>query len=372
MALVFLAGLFDFRRPGRIAHLDLLVLLSFGISQVFFNGGEIGVSVPLVYPPLVYLLARMLWIGFRGGGGLRPSLPVRWLGLAAILLIAFRITINIADSGVIDVGYAGTIGADRITHGEPLWGEGVFPDDNRFGDTYGPANYYAYVPFELALPWSGEWDELPASHAAAIAFDLATVAGLFFCATRLVGGRAGRDLGVLSRSPGSPTRTRRSRCSRTPTTRWSRRCSSGRWLCSPVRSPAGRCSPRRRWPSSRRWRWCRCTRPATAACSGGDGERPRGWRRCARWSVLARPSSSRRRCCWSIRRSTGPRDVLRPHRRSASSTAPRRSASGARSTGSSGCRRRSSRRPPCSPIAARLRPAAPRPCPRSPRSPPRC
>jgi len=197
MALVFLAGLFDFRRPGRIAHLDLLVLLSFGISQAFFNGGEIGVSVPLVYPALVYLLARVLWIGFRGGGGLRPSLPVRWLGLAAILLIAFRITINIADSGVIDVGYAGTIGADRITHADPLWGEGVFPDDNRFGDTYGPANYYAYVPFELAFPWSGEWDELVSSHAAAIAFDLATIAGLFFCATRLVGGRAGRDLGVL-------------------------------------------------------------------------------------------------------------------------------------------------------------------------------
>ena len=197
MALVFLAGLFDFRRPGRIAHLDLLVLLSFGISQAFFNGGEIGVSVPLVYPALVYLLARVLWIGFRGGGGLRPSLPVRWLGLAAILLIAFRITINIADSGVIDVGYAGTIGADRITHADPLWGEGVFPDDNRFGDTYGPANYYAYVPFELAFPWSGEWDELVPSHAAALAFDLATIAGLFFCATRLVGGRAGRDLGVL-------------------------------------------------------------------------------------------------------------------------------------------------------------------------------
>ena len=127
MALVFLAGLFDFRRPGRIAHLDLLVLLSFGISQAFFNGGEIGVSVPLVYPALVYLLARMLWIGFRGGGGLRPSLPVRWLGLAAILLIAFRITINIADSGVIDVGYAGTIGADRITHGRPALGRGRVP-----------------------------------------------------------------------------------------------------------------------------------------------------------------------------------------------------------------------------------------------------
>jgi hypothetical protein len=197
IALIFLVGLFDFRRPGRIAHLDLLVLLSFGISHYFFNRGEIGLSAPLAYPPLVYLLARTIWLGFRGGAGLRPSLPVNWIGIAVIVLIAFRLTINIADSGVIDVGYAGTIGADRITHGEQLWGEGEFPDDNRFGDTYGPVNYYAYVPFELALPWSGEWDELPASHGAAIAFDLAAIVGLFFAGTRLRAGRAGRDLGIL-------------------------------------------------------------------------------------------------------------------------------------------------------------------------------
>jgi hypothetical protein len=196
MALLFFLGLLDWRRPWRIAHLDLLVLLAFGVSHVFFNRGEIGVSVPLVYPLLVYLLARMAWLGFRGGEPLRPTAPALWLGCAAIVLIAFRLTINIADSGVIDVGYAGTIGADRVTHGETLWGEGEFPDDNRFGDTYGPVNYYAYVPFELALPWSGDWDSLPASHAAAIAFDLATVAGLFVFGLRLWPGRRGRELGT--------------------------------------------------------------------------------------------------------------------------------------------------------------------------------
>ena len=67
MAVIFFVGLFDWRRPGRMAHLDLLVLLSFGISHYFFNQGTIGVSVPLAYPPLIYLLARMLWVGFRGG-----------------------------------------------------------------------------------------------------------------------------------------------------------------------------------------------------------------------------------------------------------------------------------------------------------------
>lgn len=198
LALIFLLGLLDWRRPLRIAHLDLLVLLGFGVSQVFFNAGEIGVSVPLVYPLLVYLLARMLWVGFRGGDGLHPSARTIWLVVAAVALITFRVTINVADSGVIDVGYAGAIGADKITHGEPLYGEEEFPEENRFGDTYGPVNYYAYVPFELALPWSGDWDELAAAHAAAIAFDLTTVLGLFVCATRLRRGAEGRRLGVVA------------------------------------------------------------------------------------------------------------------------------------------------------------------------------
>jgi hypothetical protein len=194
---IFLAGLLDWRRPLRIAHLDLLVLLAFGASHFFFNRGEIGVSVPLAYPPMLYLLGRMLWLGFRRGRGLRPTIPAIWLAIAAVFLIAFRVTLNVADSGVIDVGYAGVIGADRITSGEAIYGESAFPDDNPYGDTYGPANYYAYVPFELVLPWSGGWDDLPAAHAAAIAFDLATVIGLFFLGLRLRAGRGGRDLGFV-------------------------------------------------------------------------------------------------------------------------------------------------------------------------------
>ena len=40
MAAIFFFGLFEFRRPWRMVHLDLLVLLSFGISQYFFNRGD--------------------------------------------------------------------------------------------------------------------------------------------------------------------------------------------------------------------------------------------------------------------------------------------------------------------------------------------
>jgi hypothetical protein len=197
MAGIFFLGLFEFRRPWRIVHLDLLVLLSFGISQYFFNRGDIGISVPLAYPPLVYLLARMLWVGFRGASPLRPSAPLKWLVIAAVFLFVFRVTLNIADSGVIDVGYAGTIGADRITHGERIYGEGQFPEDNPFGDTYGPFNYYAYVPFELAMPWSGKWDNLPASHGAALTFDLAAVLGLIAFARRMFGRGRGTRLAIV-------------------------------------------------------------------------------------------------------------------------------------------------------------------------------
>ena len=68
---VFLLPFVDPRRPFRMLHLDLLVLISFTVSHHLFNRGEIFWSVPLAYPVLAYLLLRMLWIGFRPRG--RPS-----------------------------------------------------------------------------------------------------------------------------------------------------------------------------------------------------------------------------------------------------------------------------------------------------------
>ena len=247
---LFLLGLVDWRRRWRIANLDLLVLLGFGVSYFFFNRAEIGVSVPLQYPPLLYLLARALWIGFRGRGeGIRPVWPAAWLLIAALFLIGFRVGLNVADSGVIDVGYAGVVGADRIAHGEPIYGN--FPKEISQGDTYGPVNYYAYVPFERIWPWSGTWNDLPAAHAAAVFFDLAHL-----------------RLPALARHP-DPPRTggpearrhprlwlgrlplhRVSRWSRTPTTRWWRCCWWRRCSCSPARWPAARWRPLRPSPSS--------------------------------------------------------------------------------------------------------------------------
>jgi hypothetical protein len=111
--------------------------------------------------------------------------------VAIVFLVGFRVGLNVANSNVIDVGYAGVIGADKLLHGKPLYGG--WPSDNAYGDTYAPVNYYTYVPFRAVFGWSGTWDDLPAAHAAAIAFDLLTLIGLFFLG-RLV---RGPTLGVV-------------------------------------------------------------------------------------------------------------------------------------------------------------------------------
>ena len=90
---------------------------------------------------------------------------------------------------MIDVGLAGVVGADRITHGEDLYSpdfsEGLPSSGDVRGDTYGPVNYLAYVPFEQAFPWSGRWDDVPAARAAALGFDLLTALALFALGSRL-------------------------------------------------------------------------------------------------------------------------------------------------------------------------------------------
>jgi len=198
LCVLFLAPFVDVRRPLRLLHLDLLVLLAFGVSHVFFNRGEIGVSAPLVYPVLLYLLARVLLAGLRPrrpAGPLVPRAPLTLLVVGLVFLTAFRIGLNVADSNVIDVGYAGVVGADRIVDGDSLYGDG-FSEDVERGDTYGPVTYLLYVPFEQAMPWSGRWDDLPAAHGGAIAFDLLVLGGLLLLGRRLRPGRDGVALGV--------------------------------------------------------------------------------------------------------------------------------------------------------------------------------
>lgn len=190
LCLLFLAPFVTPRRPWRLLHLDLLVLLAFSVSLAFFSSGTIGLSVPLAYPVLLYVLGRMLWIGSgRGRGGrddvLRLNVRASWLAVGVLFLVGFRVGLNVVNSNVIDVGYSGVIGAQKILHGEDLYGG--WPREDEHGDTYGPANSLAYVPAVAALGWSGRWDDLPAAHAAAILFDLLTLGGLFLLGRRVRG-----------------------------------------------------------------------------------------------------------------------------------------------------------------------------------------
>ena len=99
--------------------------------------------MPLAYPLLLYLLVRMLLVGVRARAAAREPLRLlragRVAGVGVVFLVGFRIGLNVTDSNVIDVGYAGVIGADKLVNGKPLYGD--FPKDNQHGDTYGPVNY---------------------------------------------------------------------------------------------------------------------------------------------------------------------------------------------------------------------------------------
>jgi hypothetical protein len=192
---LFFAPFVPWRRRPTLLHLDLLALLGFSISLAFFNHGAIGLSVPLIYPFMVYLLVRLTLVAWGRGiprEPLRTVIPIPWLWVGIIFLAAFRIGLNVLNSNVIDVGYSGVIGADKLIHGVALYGH--WPKDNMYGDTYGPVSYLFYVPFREIFGWSGTWDSLPAAHAASIFFDTLTAVGLFLLGRRIRGARLGTVL----------------------------------------------------------------------------------------------------------------------------------------------------------------------------------
>ena len=108
LSVIFFLGLVDPRRPASMRTLDLLALLSFGVSLTFFNRGEVFASASLAVPPLVYLGVRTAWIGFRRdsrAGPARPRWPVWLLVAATLFLVGFRIGMNVEHPrAVIDVG----------------------------------------------------------------------------------------------------------------------------------------------------------------------------------------------------------------------------------------------------------------------------
>ena len=192
LCLLFLLPFFDPRRPFRLLHLDLAMLLLFGISQYFFTAGKPAISVPLVYPFLLYAAVRALWAAFRPArrsGPLMPLVSTPFLIAGVVVMLGLRIAFGIAGSQHFDVSVAGVVGADRIEHGLPL-----YQDNDAHGDTYGPVNYLMYVPFELVLPYKAPYGVDPPARAATLGFDVLTLLGLVLLGLRLRAGPEGRRL----------------------------------------------------------------------------------------------------------------------------------------------------------------------------------
>lgn len=194
-SLLFMAAFFDPGRLRSIAVLDGLAVLSFLMSFEFLAHAQLEPAVWLAYPPLLYLLGRLLKLGFGRPGAsarLAPLLGMRVLLVGLPVLLAGRIVLSLVGHQEVDVGWESLIGASRIVHHLP-----VYWNDPSHGDTYGPVTYLAYVPFQLLFPWSNAVGGLPGADLAAIFFDLGTIGALVLLGRRLRSGAEGTRVGLV-------------------------------------------------------------------------------------------------------------------------------------------------------------------------------
>ena len=229
LCLLFFVPFIDRKRPFRMLHLDLLVLLAFSISLAFFktptSASRCRSSIRC--SPTCWRAC----CGSRSGASpaRRPSpsacsCPSTWLVVAIVFLLGFRVGLNVTNS---NVDRRRLLGRDRRR-----------PPDRRQGalrrasrtttSTATPTGRSTTTPTSrsstLIWPWSGQLGR-PARRRTAprSCFDLRDDAAPV--AARPAHPRARR---WASRWPtaGPHSRSRCSRWSPTPTTRWSR-C----WWC---------------------------------------------------------------------------------------------------------------------------------------------
>ena len=188
---------------------------------------------------------------------------------ATVFLAGFRIGLNVQASNVIDVGYSGVIGAERIVNGEAPWGNFPIEGDlkacgpadaageireriqtngrcesaNPQGDTYGPVAYESYIPGYLAPRLEREVGRAPrrALHVDRLRPPVHDRPLARRPALRRRPARARR-----SRSPGPHIRSRSTRRTRTRTTRSCRASSSAASGSSSRPSGAARSARSRR------------------------------------------------------------------------------------------------------------------------------
>jgi hypothetical protein len=187
-AACFVLGLFDWRRPWRVEHLDLLALAGFFPVAMLLSDDVPQAALWLAATCLGWLFARMVGVALGAWPmpELRPSISSRRLGLAILILLLARIG-SVAVGNILDVGQASSLGAWRVLHGLHLYGAVSWQGPGGLGiyrpDSYGPFAYYAYIPFVAVFG-----PTLLATLLPALCFDALTLAGLYTLGQRL-GGR---------------------------------------------------------------------------------------------------------------------------------------------------------------------------------------
>jgi hypothetical protein len=164
---LFLLGLVDLDRPWRMAHADLLALLTFAVALACWSQGRVW-PLAFVYAPLVYLVARMAIVA-RVGRPERalsrpvtpsapapalapmPTLPRSWLIAGIVVLSAVHVSWTFGARVNTDTGAGSAQVARQLLRGQPVYGANRalvanLGYDPHF-DTYGPADYEAYAPF---------------------------------------------------------------------------------------------------------------------------------------------------------------------------------------------------------------------------------
>jgi len=189
-AACFVLGLFDWQRPGRVEHLDLLALAGFFPVAMLLSDDTSRAGLWLAAACLGWLFCRMVGAAFGTWRmpELRPSVSSRRLGQAIVILLLVRIG-SIAAGNILDVGQASSLGAWRLLHGLPLYGAASWQGPGGLQiyhpDSYGPFAYYAYIPFVTVFPTA---PAVVGTLLPAMSFDALTLAGLHRLGRRL-GGR---------------------------------------------------------------------------------------------------------------------------------------------------------------------------------------
>ena len=249
-------------------HLDLLVLLAFSLSHVFFNRGEIdALGARSSIPCSGYLLVRMLLGRLRAAP--RAATPAAAAGPGRLAGAGADLPRRLPDRPErhqLERDRRRLLGRDRRRSHHP-WRAAVrrvpvrqpIGGHVRAGELLRLRSVRAGVPVvrQVGRPAGG------ARRGAVLrpGDDPGVVLGRQAAAQ----GPRGTRWESCSRTPGRAIPTRCSSPTRTPTTHWSRCWWCSRSALSRHHARGGRCWRWRPRPSSRRSRWCRCSPPTTGA-----------------------------------------------------------------------------------------------------------